>query len=203
MTSWLHARRLQAVLDAVRAIGARTVVDLGCGEGDLLVEFVADPRIERVAGLDISASALKRLRERLKSKMTSDAEKVELFNGSILDPGMVPRGYECAVLIETIEHIDPGRLSQLERSIFGVMWPETVIITTPNSEFNGLLGVSPGRFRHPDHRFEWDRARFGHWVHRIALRHGFEAERVDIAGSHAEYGGASQMAVFRKSQPRS
>jgi hypothetical protein len=114
------------------------------------------------------------------------------------DPDPALAGFDCALLVETIEHVAPDRLSRLERALFTTLRPGRVVITTPNAEFNPLLGVPPGRFRHPDHRFEWDRARFRRWGRRAARTAGYDVAFRDIAGRHPELGGASQMAVFRR-----
>lgn len=195
MTNWLHEHRLQAARQAVQRAGARTILDLGCGDGDLLTRLVMEPQVERMVGIDLCRASLARLRERLE-RLGGDARgKVELVNASILGSAMF-KGYDCAVLIETIEHLDPGQLSGLEEAVFAKMRPRTVVVTTPNAEFNVLLGVPPHRFRHPDHRFEWDRARFERWAHGVSARHGYGVVCTDIAGCHPQLGGASQMAVF-------
>lgn len=197
MTTWLHEQRLEAARAEVLNSGARSVLDLGCGDGDLFVRLAAEPAIMRLVGIDICAASLERLRHRL-DRQPSSAGAIELRNASMTasDPALV--GFDCAVLIETIEHIDPSHLSQLERAVFGQMQPRTVIITTPNAEFNTLLGVPPNRFRHPDHRFEWPRARFRTWGDRVAGVWRYDVQFSDIGGCHPDFGGASQMAVFRK-----
>ncbi|MDP2410709.1 MAG: methyltransferase domain-containing protein [Pseudolabrys sp.] len=196
MTSWLHQQRLDAAHDAVRASGASSVLDLGCGDGDLLVRLVSEPQIERIVGIDLCQASLQRLRARLDALEDDGAAQVELVHGSMTESGADLAGFDCAILIETIEHIDPQRLSVLERAVFGAMRPATIVITTPNAEFNPLLGVPSHRFRHPDHRFEWDRVRFQRWAEGVAARNGYIVACRDIAGYHPALGGASQMAVF-------
>lgn len=199
MTSWLHEQRLEAVHGAVRASGARTVLDLGCGDGDLLSRLAGDPGIERIVGVELSPGALARLRARLgDAARDRGACELAFLHGSITEQGPALAGFDCAVLVETIEHVDPGRLSALERAVFGRMRPLTVVVTTPNAEFNPMLGVPAHRFRHPDHRFEWDRARFARWARGVATRNGYRVECSDIAGAHPVHGGASQMAVFTR-----
>ncbi|MGF7007016.1 methyltransferase domain-containing protein [Aminobacter sp. BE322] len=195
MTGWLHEQRLMAVRNVIRDRRARSILDLGCGDGDLLVGIVREEAVARVVGVDLCERSLTRLRTRLEK--TADHERdVELLQGSLLNVPARMRGFDCAVLVETIEHLDTDHLGAFERSVLGRLRPTTVIVTTPNAEFNPLLGVPSHRFRHPDHRFEWDRARFRRWARGVADRQGYVVQCTDIAGQHPRLGGASQMAVF-------
>ncbi|MEA1052633.1 methyltransferase domain-containing protein [Lamprobacter modestohalophilus] len=207
-TTALHEERLEAVIDAVRASGARSLLDLGCGDGDLLVRLAQEPGLERLLGLDLDARSLEQVRLRLDAIATKQSRtrssnhprdhSIELRHGSLCTPDAGLLGFDCALLIETIEHIDPRDLAQVEQAIFARMRPQTVIITTPNAEYNPLLEVPPNRFRHPDHRFEWDRARFQRWTRGVAQRQGYGLRQRDIGGVHPVYGGASQMALFKR-----
>lgn len=217
-TTPLHEERLEAVVDAVRSSGARSLLDLGCGDGDVLVRLAREPKLERLLGLDLDARCLEQVRLRLDAevpsgisadaahapaqRITPDGEprgpRIELRHGSLTEPDDALIGFDCAILVETIEHIDPRDLAQVEQALFARMRPRTAIITTPNAEFNPLLEVPPNRFRHPDHRFEWDRARFQRWARGIAQRHDYSLRHRDIGGVHPLYGGASQMALFRR-----
>lgn len=199
MTAWLHELRLKAVLEVIRDRGARTILDLGCGDGDLLVRIVGEIAVDRVVGIDLCERSLARLRVRLAGAVDHGAE-VELLCTSLLDVPSRFYGFDCAVLVETIEHLDADHLGAFERSVFQRVRPATVAVTTPNAEFNDLLGVPAHRFRHPDHRFEWDRARFRLWADGVAKRQGYKVTCSDIAGRHPRLGGASQMAVFDLSE---
>jgi SAM-dependent methyltransferase len=196
MATLMHEERLAAVGRVVVESGARHVLDLGCGDGDLLVRLLDEPGVERIVGVDICAAALDRLRARLAARIGNRPGKVDLVLGSLSEVGAGLRGFDCAVLVETIEHLAPGELSGLERSVFFTMRPRRVVVTTPNAEFNPLLGVPSRRFRHPGHRFEWPRDRFRSWAHGVARRSGYAVGFQDIAGCHPVLGGASQMAVF-------
>ena len=60
-----------------------------------------------------------------------------------------------------IEHLDPPRLDAFERVVFELAQPATLVVTTPNAEYNATFESLPaGTFRHRDHRFEWTRAEF-------------------------------------------
>jgi 3' terminal RNA ribose 2'-O-methyltransferase Hen1 len=195
MTSWLHEQRLKATCEVVRHRRSGTVADLGCGNGDLLTRLAAEPQIDRIVGVDLRPDSLRRLREQL-ARLDNLQANVDLIHGCLIDVGRELTGFDCAVLVETIEHLDPARLSSLETAVFAEMRPKVIVVTTPNAEFNSLLGVPTTRFRHPDHRFEWDRPRFQRWAQGVAARNGYAVAFQDLAGRHPALGGASQMALF-------
>ncbi len=199
MTSWLHEERLKAVLAVMQASGAARVLDLGCGDGDLFVRLVEDPRYEELVGIDVCRASLGRLRQRL-TEHDLRVARLDLREASMIEPPADLEGFDCALLVETIEHLDPGHLSKLEQALFRRLRPRMAVITTPNADFNPLLGVPPHRMRHPGHRFEWGRAKFRAWCDRAADVAGYVACVLDIAGHHPRLGGASQMAVFRRVQ---
>ena len=78
--------------------------------------------------------------------------------------------------MEVIEHVDEPRLPALADAVFGHARPTTVIVTTPNVEYNvryeGLTGL-----RHHDHRFEWDRAAFAPGRTATAAAYGYTRRR--------------------------
>ncbi len=193
MTSWWHAERTRGVIEVLRARDAATVLELGCGTGDVLLEMLELNSIEAVTGLEPDAAALDRLRARLPAL----EHRVTLLAGSALDPPPLPAA-EAVVMVEVIEHLDPGHLSRLERTLFARLDPRLVIITTPNAELNPLLGVPAHRRRHPGHRFEWDRAQFARWARGVAARAQRRVALSTLGGAHPDFGGASQMAVFTR-----
>jgi small RNA 2'-O-methyltransferase len=195
MTTWLHEERLRAVQKAVCAAEPTSVLDLGCGEGDMFLRLALDATLGRLVGLDICQTSLARLRVKLRA-VVPRVPDLQVLEASMLAPPAHLVGFDCALLIETIEHLPPSHLSQLENALFRTLRPATIIVTTPNAEFNPLLGVPPTRFRHPGHHFEWTRAKFRHWANRAAAQAGYLVRFDDIGGLHPDFGGASQMAVF-------
>ncbi|MAU52880.1 MAG: methyltransferase type 12 [Roseovarius sp.] len=196
MTTALHEARLAAVLDAVAGTGARTVLDLGCGEGDLILRLAAHSGIARITGIEIDMARLRRAEARLALLPEAGRARVQLACASLTEGHPALTGYDCACLVEVIEHLPPADINRLERAVFMRMRPAHVIVTTPNAEYNPVLGVPASRMRHPGHRFEWRRARFARWAEGVAARTGYDVACRDICGAHPQLGGASQMALF-------
>lgn len=193
--SGLHEERLKAVQQALLSSGARTVLDLGCGSGPLMIRLVRSGRFEKVVGVDTSTRSLQLLERKLEG-VRSERCHVTLVHASFLDRNIDLAGFEAAIMVETIEHIAPDKLSAVENAVFARYRPQTVIITTPNSEYNDSLGVPKYRFRHRDHRFEWKRQKFRSWAERVAARNRYEVLFKDIGMSHPALGSATQMAQF-------
>lgn len=193
--SILHEERLKVVHEALLSSGARSVLDLGCGSGPLMLRLVRSGRFEKIVGVDTSTHSLHLLERKLEG-VRSEGCHVALVHASFLDRNIDLAGFEAAIMVETIEHIAPDRLSAVENAVFARYRPQTVIITTPNSEYNDNLGVPKHRFRHRDHRFEWERQKFKSWAERVAARNRYKVLFKDIGMSHPALGSATQMARF-------
>ncbi len=191
--------RKDAVLAALAESGATSVLDLGCGPGALLMELAHDRRLTRVVGVDVSTLSLHIAKRRLKLDQVSDRERdrITLLHSALTyhDDRLI--GYDAAVLMEVIEHVDEARLPALARAVFGHAAPQTVIVTTPNVEYNvryaGLTGL-----RHSDHRFEWTRAQFASWAQQVASDFGYAVEIRPVGDLDDEVGAPTQLACFQK-----
>ena len=124
-------------------------------------------------------------------------QRIELLHGSLIYRDERISGFDVALLIEVIEHLDPARLSALERVLFECARPRHVIVTTPNSEYNvRFSGLAPGQFRHGDHRFEWTRAEFNEWCTRVAERCGYAVTFRSVGEADPSLGPPTQLALF-------
>jgi len=197
----LNDQRLDAVTTAVRQHGGGAVVDLGCGEGRLLQRLIDEPTITRVLGIDVSIGALNRAKKRLRLDDLSERrrEQITLAQGALTYTDERLRGFDVATVVEVIEHLDAERLDVFGRVVFGDAAPGTVVVTTPNREYNvHFESLPPGEFRHGDHRFEWTRAQFGEWAESISADFGYTADFFPIGPDDPATGPPTQMAVFRK-----
>ncbi|MGJ0118967.1 3' terminal RNA ribose 2'-O-methyltransferase Hen1 [Williamsia sp. MIQD14] len=192
--------RHEAVLQAVRDLQPTSVVDLGCGQGALLASLLEIGGVTTVVGTEVSDSALSTAAVRLHvDRMTErQSERLRLLLSSLMYTDDRLTGMDVAVLMEVIEHIDPERLPTVEATVFGSMRPRSVVVTTPNAEYNVRYpGLAPGAFRHTDHRFEWTRAEFAAWAASVADRHGYGVDLRTVGDVDDTVGSPTQMAVFR------
>ncbi|MBX2856117.1 MAG: 3' terminal RNA ribose 2'-O-methyltransferase Hen1 [Rhodobacteraceae bacterium] len=197
----LHDLRLNAVRDVVVEAGARSVLDLGCGEGRLLRLMMRERQIDKITGVDPSVRTLEAAARRLNLDEAGAAlrERVQLMLGSLTYADRRWGGYDAAALVEVIEHVDPPCLSALELSLFDVARPKLVIVTTPNRDYNVLFDrMAAGELRHGDHRFEWSRAEFADWAQGVAERNGYTPEIRPLGPEDETVGAPSQMALFRR-----
>ena len=195
----LAVQRRDAIIEALKASGAGRVLDLGCGQGQLVQALLKDTRFTEIVGTDVSMRALTIASRRLKLDRMGErqASRVQLFQSSLAYTDNRLKGYDAAVLSEVIEHLDLPRLPALEYAVFGAARPRTVVVTTPNVEYNVRWETLPaGHVRHGDHRFEWTRAEFGEWAAKVAQRHGYDVEFVPVGPDDPEVGPPTQMAVF-------
>ncbi|KUO03347.1 3' terminal RNA ribose 2'-O-methyltransferase Hen1 [Streptomyces caeruleatus] len=195
----LAVQRRDTIIAALKASGAARVLDLGCGQGQLVQALLKDPAFTEIVGVDVSMRALTIAGRRLKLDRMGErqASRVKLFQSSLAYTDKRLAGYDAAVLSEVIEHLDLPRLPALEYAVFGSARPRTVLVTTPNVEYNVRWESLPaGHVRHGDHRFEWTREEFRAWARAVAERHGYDVEFVPVGLDDPEVGPPTQMAVF-------
>jgi len=195
----LHEQRHATVIATLRALGAASVVDLGCGEGRLLRELLRDARFTRVVGVDVSSRSLEIAADRLRLDTLPPKvrERIELRQGALTYRDGRLEGFDAAAVVEVIEHLDEPRLAAFERVVFECARPRAVIVTTPNREYNVKWETLPaGIMRHRDHRFEWTRAEFAAWCTRVAERFGYRVQVTPVGPEDEAVGAPSQMGVF-------
>jgi 3' terminal RNA ribose 2'-O-methyltransferase Hen1 len=198
----LNEQRLAAVAAALKSSGAKRVLDLGCGSGQLIRVLMKDKAFEEIVGMDVSHSSLAIAQDRLHLDRLPPMQKdrVRLIHGSLMYRDKRLSGYNAAAVVEVIEHLDPPRLAAFERVLFESARPQTVVLTTPNAEYNVKWETLPaGKFRHKDHRFEWTREQFQSWARQVAERFGYAVDFAPVGPEDPTVGSPTQMAVFQLS----
>jgi 3' terminal RNA ribose 2'-O-methyltransferase Hen1 len=195
----LHEQRMGTVLSVLRGIGAKSVVDLGCGEGKLLRHLLADHQFEKILGMDVSWRSIEIASDRLKLNQLAERQRarIQLVQGSLMYRDERLKGFDAAAVVEVIEHLDAARLAAFERVVFEFARPGQVIVTTPNAEYNTLFPTLPaGYFRHRDHRFEWSREEFRIWAEKLGSAFGYTVRVQAVGPEDPVHGAPTQMAVF-------
>jgi 3' terminal RNA ribose 2'-O-methyltransferase Hen1 len=195
----LNEQRHGAVLAALKASGAKRILDLGCSEGKLLRSLLKDKHFDYILGLDVSVYVLENAAKRLRLDRLSEKQKnrVDLIHGSLIYRDKRLEGFDAAAVVEVIEHLDPPRLSAFERVLFEFARPATVVLTTPNREYNVVWeNLAGGKLRHGDHRFEWTRAEFQGWAESIITKYDYKVNFLPVGPEDASLGPPTQMGVF-------
>ena len=195
----LATQRREAILALLKERGARRVGDFGCGAGTLTRALLADKQIDTIVAVDVSARALQLAARdlHLDRMPAKQRERLKIFQSALTYRDDRLAGLDAAVLMEVIEHVDPERLPALERAVFGFAAPATIVVTTPNAEYNVLFDTLPaGSMRHRDHRFEWTRAEFAAWAERVAGAYHYQVEFHPVGPEHPDAGPPTQLAVF-------
>lgn len=197
----LNDLRMDTVVRVLRESGARSVLDLGCGEGRLLRALLRHKQFEKIVGLDASVRALEIASQRLKLERlpAKQRERIELLHGALTYRDARLANHDAAAVVEVVEHLDLARLAAFERVLFECARPGMVVLTTPNREYNARFpDLAAGAFRHKDHRFEWTRDEFADWAGRLASRHGYSVEIEPVGEVDPTLGAPTQMGVFRR-----
>lgn len=197
----LNDQRMDAVVTALREVGAQRIADLGCGQGTLVRALLKEAWVDRVVGVDVSWRSLETAARRLRLDEMPPRQRarVDLWRGALTYRDRRLRDFDAVAVVEVIEHIDPPRLGAFEDALFGDARPRAAVVTTPNVEYNPLFdGMPQDRLRHKDHRFEWSRAEFAGWCDSVASRHGYSVDITGIGPFDELRGSPTQMAVFTR-----
>lgn len=195
----LHDRRLKMVAQKLVESGAERVLDLGCGECKLIRLLLQQKQFTEIVGMDVSYGELIKAKERLHFDQMppKQKEKLKLFQGSVMYKDQRLEGFDAAAVVEVIEHLEVNRLKAFERVLFEFAQPKTIVLTTPNQEYNVTWEkLDAAEMRHDDHRFEWTRAEFAAWANQMAETYHYSVALLPVGDETEGIGAPSQMAIF-------
>ncbi|KWX72992.1 methyltransferase type 12 [Paenibacillus riograndensis] len=196
----LNDLRYAAIADVVENLPLRrSIVDFGSGEGKLSARLSSVPGVREIKAVEPSAAAQLRAMDRFaKLEGKAGVPVPEPVTGSLFYYDESLRNKDVMILCEVIEHIDEYRLGRVMDTIFHEYTPGTLIITTPNKEYNEVYEMDQEEMRHGDHRFEWSREAFAAWCSRWTEFYNYSVRLSGIGGFAQDYGYPTQMAIFTK-----
>lgn len=197
----LNEQRLETVKNLVVKSGAKSVIDMGCGYGKLTKKLLTETKIENITAFDVSAHVLEKAKTMLHYETMSEYRKsrLNLMQASLTYTDKKFKGFDCACIVEVMEHLEKSAIPAFERVVFEYAVPKTVIITTPNRDYNvNYEFLREDSLRHPDHRFEFSREDFGNWTEEICRKFGYTVEITGVGENIDGLGQPTQIGVFRK-----
>ena len=208
---------VSAVVRSACGGAAASVLDLGCGSGELLCLLLnaathRSSPMRAAAGVELSP---RRAAEAARSLATALAPspppqpshahppppRCRVACGSLFSAHTLfyPGEFDIVTCIEVIEHLPESDADELGRLILRRLAPRVAVVTTPNAECNARMGAWGGHgggdggahtrgFRDADHKFEWSRSEMRAWAARAAAACAAEGGHT-YAVSFAEIGG--------------
>jgi SAM-dependent methyltransferase len=150
------------IVQQVQALGPKSFLDAGCGEGFVAARLLqAIPELD-LTGCDLSVDAL-----RVAAVTNPQAEFVP---GSVVDLPFPDRSFDVVGCFEVLEHL-PGDLPRRALSELARVSRKTVLLSVPHEPVFRLANAARGknldvrpRGSDPDHRQLWTRDDFGRFV---------------------------------------
>ncbi|MEH7247533.1 3' terminal RNA ribose 2'-O-methyltransferase Hen1 [Neobacillus niacini] len=197
----LNDQRYEAILNVIRTLPQReTIVDLGAGEGRLSVQLGFVEGVKEILSIEPSSKARLKAIERFGQVINKEGYvEPQSLIGSLFYFDSRLQNKDIIILCEVIEHIDEERLPKIFNTIFNDYRPKTLIVTTPNQEYNVVYEMDEA-MRHNDHRYEWTRAEFAQHVELWSQNYPYQISIQGIGEEHPTYGQPTQMAILRREE---
>ncbi|TPX56598.1 hypothetical protein PhCBS80983_g04427 [Powellomyces hirtus] len=210
---WIQRRAL--VSQILKANDSHSVLDLGCGEGSLLEILLNEAGFTTLAGVDIDPAVLGMAAHNClptaydKQYLRELPVDFNLYQGSVAEVDERLMGFDAIASIEVVEHLDPAVLAAFPKVTLGGYKPRTMVVTTPNADFNVNFtdlkhGTADKPMRHWDHRFEWTRAEFQKWACAAAAEYNYSVRFTGVGiltsglGNEGVVGQCTQVAIFER-----
>lgn len=114
---YLKALRQIKIAEILAQHNAKSVLDLGCGNGSLLQHLAAQKTFARLCGMDISARNIEDARKRLCAPGRRFCADGDIFVSSLTYRDKRFAGHDALVLSEVIEHFERERMDIVMKNI--------------------------------------------------------------------------------------
>ena len=178
----MNERRHLQVSQIMTEYSIRSVIELGCSEGEFVNRASLHDSVDLVVGVDIDDETITRASHKVYPHDQQKAiqwrrkhdQDVWLFQGDALVkyPQLKHFGTQLIAMIDVIEHLQKEMIPPAMENVMGYLRPEYFFVSTPNYEFNVHFSSEP-RFRHSDHKFEWTRDEFAEFYKTYAAKYGY------------------------------
>jgi 3' terminal RNA ribose 2'-O-methyltransferase Hen1 len=197
----LNDLRYEHILNYIKTLpNKETIVDLGAGEGRLSVQLGFVEGVEEILSIEPSNRSRIKAIDRFEQVIKTDGYVKPLsLPGSLFYYDSRLQNKDIIILCEVIEHIEEDRLPKIFETILNDYRPKTLLVTTPNQEYNVLYEMEE-EMRHDDHRFEWSRTQFAKNVKEWTQNYPYQVSIQGIGEEHPTYGHPTQMAIFRREE---
>ncbi|WP_427137686.1 3' terminal RNA ribose 2'-O-methyltransferase Hen1 [Psychrobacillus psychrodurans] len=200
----LNELRYEKIVDLVKKLPMKnTIVDFGSGEGKLSAQLGFVEGVQEIFAVEPSETARSKAQKRFE-KLKDKKGFVEpiMIWGSLFYFDERLKNKDVIILCEVIEHIDEERLPKAMDLILEQYYPSSIIITTPNKEYNHVYEMTES-LRHNDHRFEWSREEFKEWCLRMNHSERYVLTFEGIGNEDETYGFPTQMCTFTRKENHS
>ncbi|MBM7839265.1 3' terminal RNA ribose 2'-O-methyltransferase Hen1 [Alkalihalobacillus xiaoxiensis] len=197
----LNEQRYETIVSYVNSLKKKTsVVDFGSGEGKLTSQLGYIQGIQTLFAVEPSEPAMNKALKRFEKRLEDPRFLQPIpVRSSLFYYDERLQDMDVMILCEVIEHIDEQRLPKIMDTLLDRYRPNTLLISTPNQEYNQIYDMGVG-YRHPDHRFEWTRDQFKNWCETTNNGH-YDLSFTGIGEEHASFGCPTQLCCFTRKEP--
>ncbi|MCM3003628.1 3' terminal RNA ribose 2'-O-methyltransferase Hen1 [Priestia koreensis] len=197
----LNEQRYEKIIQVIQSLEAHQhIVDFGSGEGKLSVQLGFVEGVKEILAVEPSQRSILQARHRFEKASAEEGFLLPTsITGSLFyyDERFMKK--DVMILCEVIEHIDEHRLPKVMDTILHHYQPRTLIVTTPNADYNSVYNLGKD-YRHDDHRFEWSRDEFTQWCDTQNHQNNYQLSFNGIGTKHEEYGTPTQMCIFTRKE---
>lgn len=144
-----------------------TVVDFGCGEGKFLPIARKIDESHYYIAIDKNAECLDKIEHKADLKGLDNVITYSSIDEFMNDRITGNEDKYVVMMNECIEHNELDEAKSIISKFLDDKYCTTIIITTPNMEFNQFYNMGEGELRHEDHKFELTEEEFKSFIQSI------------------------------------